>query len=758
MVDRAAERLDGWNGTDGLSEDLNHRFSTAIMNFNAELSGCRTGALVQVWMADLLRDGSMVLQTGGLPFSISGVGDLLALFRCVSCRYRFTTDTSKPHLMGVIGRVYSSGQPELCYDVQVYDRSVYLRATEAQRCSVHSTIVTPVYLTPAREMPAAVVEISHHDKDVKFPEIISRLSSCLESVQLYMADIDLNSTKIGLRNWPVDINSMEETVIKDDTEDLFMQQGEQAPVPMLWAHEDSKKDPLDAQGAQQHRSPLGIHVGAQGPSPDVSSLPAVRIPSRKEYVAKSASGPLSRPNMPSKRNYVCRSASGPLTRPSALQDSATTHLRSVPPGPGKAQGLGYTSPITKHRAQHPVCPRPASGVQDLLASDPQLSAGLNILNAATQKTSPPPLSTIDAPGQPEFLSSSSDLSDLSDGEDGNKEADSSSLGRLRSKRLDKDIKGGQSSLERTSSGQNTKNDNRLGGGAGKRLTFKELQACFGVGLKEAAAQLGICPTTLKRACRRNGISRWPSRQISKLSKAWHQMGYQGSPPSWLVHKAITGNLKCDNLAFSLNAGLHLGLMPTGAAQPIERLQHPSSWNVLNMPHHTGSAPVATGLSRDTDNVANGVSSSQPVPMSALPTDQAEFFDEMAGFLQDPTAAASFGWNNSGHAAAAGALHALNSAYEAPRVFRSGPIYGVQGLLSGSPDTAVHARATMDNRQGQGRDQIIPVLTAFDGIGDTFPGDGGLGNVLNRPSMENVAFSGMEATPTVSEMQIAGGLF
>lgn len=48
MTDKTAERLDGWSGTDGLSEDLNHRFSTAIMNFNAELSGCRTGALVQV--------------------------------------------------------------------------------------------------------------------------------------------------------------------------------------------------------------------------------------------------------------------------------------------------------------------------------------------------------------------------------------------------------------------------------------------------------------------------------------------------------------------------------------------------------------------------------------------------------------------------------------------------------------------------------------------------------------------------------------
>ena len=38
------------------------------------------------------------------------------------------------------------------------------------------------------------------------------------------------------------------------------------------------------------------------------------------------------------------------------------------------------------------------------------------------------------------------------------------------------------------------------------------QSQFGVGLREAAHNLRICPTTLKRACRRHGIYRWPRRQ------------------------------------------------------------------------------------------------------------------------------------------------------------------------------------------------------------------------------------------------------
>ena len=44
----------------------------------------------------------------GLPFCVAGVGDLLALFRCVSCRYCFGTDPTKPELLGAPGRVFTT--------------------------------------------------------------------------------------------------------------------------------------------------------------------------------------------------------------------------------------------------------------------------------------------------------------------------------------------------------------------------------------------------------------------------------------------------------------------------------------------------------------------------------------------------------------------------------------------------------------------------------------------------------------------------
>lgn len=51
--------------------------------------------------------------------------------------------------------------------------------------------------------------------------------------------------------------------------------------------------------------------------------------------------------------------------------------------------------------------------------------------------------------------------------------------------------------------------NRADGGIGRKLTLDVLQTQFGKGLKEAAESLGMCATTLKRACRRLGVKRWP---------------------------------------------------------------------------------------------------------------------------------------------------------------------------------------------------------------------------------------------------------
>lgn len=87
----------------------------------------------------------------------------------------------------------------MSHNVQKYDRQVYLRVSEAQRCRVHSTLVMPVFdvsrgdgsgtidLAAAEAAaagsgalrPVAVFELVQADRDVAFPEVIAQLRKCL---------------------------------------------------------------------------------------------------------------------------------------------------------------------------------------------------------------------------------------------------------------------------------------------------------------------------------------------------------------------------------------------------------------------------------------------------------------------------------------------------------------------------------------------------------------------------------------------------
>jgi len=51
-------------------------------------------------------------------------------------------------------------------------------------------------------------------------------------------------------------------------------------------------------------------------------------------------------------------------------------------------------------------------------------------------------------------------------------------------------------------------------GTGVKVTLKDLEQNFHLCLKDAADNLGVCRTTLKRVCRKYGYSRWPRKSSS----------------------------------------------------------------------------------------------------------------------------------------------------------------------------------------------------------------------------------------------------
>jgi hypothetical protein len=71
-------------------------------------------------------------------------------------------------------------QPEMTNNVQQYDKKVYLRVSEAQRCRVHSTLVVPLYSMELTHKPVAIFELVQSDKECPFSAIMAYLQKCLE--------------------------------------------------------------------------------------------------------------------------------------------------------------------------------------------------------------------------------------------------------------------------------------------------------------------------------------------------------------------------------------------------------------------------------------------------------------------------------------------------------------------------------------------------------------------------------------------------
>ncbi|GMH33670.1 hypothetical protein BSKO_01504 [Bryopsis sp. KO-2023] len=487
------------------SASMRERCAEAVLELNNCLKDSDCGSLIQVWMPEYFESDNVVLATQGLPYSVIGIGDLLALFRCISCRYHFPTDVFAPKLLGAVGRVFTTSQPEMCSDLQRYEKPVYLRVDEAQRCCVHSTVLMPFFESKSRDRPVGVIEVVKNAKNVCFSELVDQMSQALGRVRLHGIEMSPSALELGLRSWPLKVDAsfdhlkMDRIVSKsraintintietvdtmagelegpcaNNTEDMCAESNNES---------DSKDDDPVGEAGSRHQV-IGAARGYQDYTlpTDVGASSLGMLTTQVDAMAPAAT-----------------TSAGPVMGVAAM----TTWMHSQGPPP----------PHTLHQS-FMSCPHPSL---QQMAALPFPTTSANPPHNSGQQRPSPELKPVDIKALMEAFT-----------------------GRKRQKNERKKVKMG----------------------SGKHLTFKELAEQFPYGLKDAAARLGICPTTLKRACRRNGIERWPCRQIAKLNKTMNEMGYKGSPPKTLLDSAMKGKLRTSNLSKDLCA-------PTATDDPSE---------------------------------------------------------------------------------------------------------------------------------------------------------------------------------------------
>ena len=114
-------------------------------------------------------------------------------------------------------------------------------------------------------------------------------------------------------------------------------------------------------------------------------------------------------------------------------------------------------------------------------------------------------------------------------------------------------------------------------------------------LQEAANKLGICPTTLKRACRRHGIQRWPRRQLARLTRAIDQIRSSGGPEPPQVPAPSGRPLRSSSTALiTTPPGSQESAPASSAAAAQSDPGADTRWSALNQLSHTFSAPLDEG--------------------------------------------------------------------------------------------------------------------------------------------------------------------
>ncbi|PSC70446.1 rhodanese-like domain-containing chloroplastic [Micractinium conductrix] len=676
-------------------QEVVSRLAAALSDFNNQLASSRTGSLAQIWMPEPGEDGGVVLNTHGLPYSINGVGDLLALFRCISCKYKFSTDSSKPQQMGAVGRVFTSGEPEMSNHVQRYDQHVYLRAAEAQRCRVHSTLFMPLYSNLQRSGAClGVFEVVLTDPDVNFAGMVGWIISCLQSQGLHTAEVDTGSLadqRLGLRHMgPGDacdgVSALESGIAArfDRQPGGAAMPGEEGAagaaglaLPAMKRESGGLRgddaeaaarggggDGGDAAAAFAARQPEGAEAGMKlpllqrlpsGAGPEGLPSPAPQQQQQMGGSGGSGSGHgMQQPSLlrapaggaPLGGQQGSHRLSGSLDRPGlmvshhsgsgGLPSASTAQQASALAAQQLAQQAGPDPQVVAAAVAH-LLQQHSNALSGGFAPPPPLqfaallshglpSQGLGSLQGTASGTAPSSIvnggggfgHAATNGGLAAVAAAAAQQQQLAQQQQAQQHAQQQQqLEEAQQQQGDEDMEDETSDKDKPflrpapGAAQKYGQGNRI-------LTHDDLAAQFGYGLKEAAARLNICPTTLKRACRRLGVPRWPRREIVKHKKKKAGVGVargEGGgqqPPNGAAHQqqqqAGSGPSPLPPNGFSSGSGPSSGGAPLhllGASQAGGHagLPRPSSSSLLNGLPGPGLLPIPSPLGMGADLAA-----------------------------------------------------------------------------------------------------------------------------------------------------------
>ncbi|XP_058785536.1 protein NLP5-like isoform X2 [Vicia villosa] len=141
--------------------------------------------LIQIWVPVNRGDDRPILRANDLPFSLESSSLNLAKYREISVRYQFSAEEedSKELVAGLPGRVYRDKIPEWTPDVRFFRSEEYPRVDHAQECDIHGTLAVPVFEQGSRTC-LGVIEVVMTTQQSNYGRELETVCKALEVVDL----------------------------------------------------------------------------------------------------------------------------------------------------------------------------------------------------------------------------------------------------------------------------------------------------------------------------------------------------------------------------------------------------------------------------------------------------------------------------------------------------------------------------------------------------------------------------------------------